>query len=360
MLAASAIVSAGLITSAVLLTQPAAPPPLPSGSAASQAAAAIQTPPEVPAEPVIFARGLVANDRDAATLGDLITLLEETTGQRVIVPYAGIASQGSRLDPRMTIRPFDFTGLTVEQGLDLVGTDLGARPGDTFVLNTTETALELAPQSFFDRRDAVLIEYDIRDLLYPPAGSYIEPTHFADTIVSLIELNAWTGIPQIAGPRARMGVLSTTMIVSAHPRIHAQIEDLFARIEARYEQQRADKQAKKRQELAASIKYRRSEVENFRRGVTRFEADLDLVRAERDKARARLFRLSHEQLSATGDQVVDLMVEQARVQDEIDVTGERLADLTSRLARLRDSIGQYESTIAVNEAELAAMPGATD
>ncbi|MEO1716862.1 MAG: permease prefix domain 1-containing protein [Planctomycetota bacterium] len=346
MLAASAIVSAGLVTSAVLLTQPAAPPPLSSGSAASQAAAAIQTPDNVPAEPVTFARGLVADDRDAATLGDLIALLEETTGQRVIVLYAGIASQGSRLDPRMTIRPFDLAGLTVEQGLDLVGTDLGARPGDTFVLNTTETALELAPQSFFDRRDAVLIEYDIRELLYPPAGSYIEPTRFATTVTSLIEPGLWETVVQGSTPRARMGVLSTTMFVNAHPRVHAQIEGLFDRIRSRYADQLAESRRAEREGMVAEIERLEEQIAASRAQLEEERARLPELETLRDELRVELHLFEESMGQADAEGAV-------RERIRYEALGSRLAETRSDVDRLRSSIGRIEKSIDQREANLA-------
>ena len=307
------------------------------------------------AEPLTFKRGLVATDGEVAVFADLVELLEETTGQRVIVPFAGISETIGRIDVHSAIRPVDLTGLTVEQGLEFIGIDLGTRPSDPFVLNKTDTALELAPQSYFDRRDAVLIEYDISDLLYPPAGQFIEPTHFADTVVSLVEPGVWMGNPQTDGPRARMGVLSTTMIVHAHPRIHTQIMDLFARIEARYKEQRDVQRAERRNELETQLVQYASEIEGYETRISEIQSELGRVRSESRAARERLFEIDVRSDEADGDQLVKLKVQQADAQDVLSVTESQLHDLERRLSNMKQSLAVSKGQLRSAEAQLVKL-----
>ena len=208
---------------------------------------------EAEPDPALFERDLVAHEGDFATLGDLVALLEETTGEKVIIPAIGVSEHPARYDEDSPLEPVELTGLTIQQGLNIVGRQFAFRPTDALVLNETDTALELAPQSFFDFRDAILIEYDIRDLLYPAQGEFIEPVDFAATVTSLIEPTLWDSATRGIPPRARMGVLSTTLLVNAHPRIHQQIEGLFDRIRSRYAAQEAQSLQTRRQGLIEEI-----------------------------------------------------------------------------------------------------------
>lgn len=349
MLAGSAIISVDLITGAVLLTQAGAPPASPQQSGTLSAATA-----EPAKNTPVFSSDLVADPETGfARLGDAVRLIEELLGSRVIAHYRAICEPGGGAGAQDDIAPLALKGLTLAQGLEQLTIAVHLPEGEELAVHQSDNAYELAPQSFFDERDAVLIEYDIRALLDPPDGAFIEPALFANTVTSLIEPDLW-------GDRARLGMVSSTMLVVAHPRIHKQIEDLFTRIEARYDQQRAAQAELHQRELVAQLHAQESQLGHFRDGLSEIRTELDVARSQQHNARSRFFRLEYEAEQAEGEEVVDLRIERAKAEDGMKFSERRISDLEARAKRLRDAIADTEAEIRQVQVELAVVGWSSD
>ncbi|MEL6798149.1 MAG: permease prefix domain 1-containing protein, partial [Planctomycetota bacterium] len=117
MLAASTLVSAGLMVSAVMLTQQAVPPSTVQNAGASEEsprdAAAVQSETKrVDLDTILFAEDLVARQgEELVRLEDAIALIRATAPQDVIVNYAGITgpqvpgeTHADRCDPHARSR----------------------------------------------------------------------------------------------------------------------------------------------------------------------------------------------------------------------------------------------------------------
>ncbi len=346
---------------------------IPSSSQQAIAQNDAESPAEAPtageAEPITFKRDLVAPDaatREVAvrgagrgvqvpampTVADALDLLEETVGRRVVLPAAGVSPHGGPVSTDVPIRPLALTGLSLDQGVRMIGAELGGgMMNDPFVLNETETALELAPQSYFDRRDAVLIEYDISSLLTPPEGDTIDPSAFAGTVESLVE-------PQLWGDTAHLGMISTTMLVNAHPRVHAKIDDLIARIQARHAQQRETKRADREATLTTNIARFTREIEGYEQTIARITSELDEARATRRTARELVFKLENQMQRARGDDQIPFRLDHADATDALSSANRQVADLGNRLVKMEQSLAISRAQLKSSESELSDIESA--
>ncbi|MEO0632125.1 MAG: permease prefix domain 1-containing protein, partial [Planctomycetota bacterium] len=176
MLAASAIMSAGLIASAVLLTQQTAPPPLAAPGSLAEVGDEAGA---ITAEPRLFSEDLpVSAATGMSQLADAVAAIESLVEARVVAHYRPMLWNTKGFDGNYPIQPFTLKGLTLEQGLTQLSGAISLLQSDHLALIKSGEVFELAPQSFFDRRDAVLIEYDVRSLTSPPEGAVIDPIQF--------------------------------------------------------------------------------------------------------------------------------------------------------------------------------------
>ncbi|MEL7484484.1 MAG: permease prefix domain 1-containing protein [Planctomycetota bacterium] len=202
----------------------------------------------VPAEPV-FPRDLRAAGGDAGdwiTIGMAVELIEEVVGKPIMANYPSIFAHAGGPNVVMSVDHLRLKGLTLSRGIEVIGSALGLKANDVLVLQPVGDSFELGAQSFFDRRDATLIEYDLSAVLSPPDGPAIEPLKFQNTVTSLIEPTVWGG-------NARVGMVSRTMLVYAPPRIHSQINDLLKRVDARYTAYRDAERVERRAKLEQQV-----------------------------------------------------------------------------------------------------------
>ena len=342
MLAGSAIVSAGLITGAMLLAPLNAPPQQQAIAVTELADAAATSPP-------VFAADLPVDPMTGyTTLAEVVAGLESLLDARVIAHYGPIVANVGGIGAETEIDAPAVKGLTLGQGLEQLSAPLGLAGVDPLVVQKTGEAYELATQSFFDRRDAVLIEYDVSELLAPPQGESIDPLAFQRTVQSLIEPDLW-------GERARLGMVSTTMIVNAHPRIHVQIKDLFARIEARYAEQREAHRQERRAQLESRLVQHTEEFDGYNRRIAEIEAELEQAQQERRAARERVYRLEFEAHRADDDQIIGIRLSLAEAQDRLKAAEGRMIDQGTRLGNMEQSLAITKGQIRAVETNLAAL-----
>lgn len=345
MLAGSAIVSAGLITGAMLLTQSAPPPasaPAALASAAGQAEAAEAAPP-------VFESELVAQSgTDYITIADAVHAISTLLEARVIPHYRPMLAEFGGIDADTEITPPSIKGLTLDQGLDQLSAALELPANDPLVMYPAGESFEIATQSFFDERDAVLIEYDVSGLLTPPQSPAIDPYEFQNTVQSLIE-------PELWGTRARLGMVSTTMIVNAHPRVHAQVADLLARIETRYGELRAAKQQERRNELETQLVQLVSEIDGYNRRITELTKQLEKASEDRRAARERIYHLDLEANATADEKVVPIQLDRAEAEDELRSTEARISELSTRRNNMEHSLAITKGQIDALQAQLAPL-----
>lgn len=326
----------------------------PSGTTgvSSRAAAATSEIVEASGQPIedrVFEAELRTDpDTGYTTLADAISAIEGLLDARVIAHHrpmlAGIGH--TRMDAEF--EPPQLKGLTLAQGLELLAVPLELEPTDSLAVYASGVAFELSTQSFFDRRDAVLIEYDVSGLLVAPGGREINPHEFRDTVVSLIEPSLW-------GERARIGMVSTTLLVSAHPRIHVQVEDLLGRVAAKYASQRAARlDAERRRHVSEIAKYS-AEVTNREAGLAELEAELAAAVAARAAARERVYSIEHELGQADGQNIVSLRLGLSEARDELEAAEKAVSDTTDRMVMTRHNITITQGQIRQHESYLVAL-----
>ncbi|MEO1584693.1 MAG: permease prefix domain 1-containing protein [Planctomycetota bacterium] len=339
MLAGSAIVSAGLVVGAVLMTQSGTPSA--AGMVVAGGQAADQT-----TEPVFLHDIVSADGEPDVSFRQVVDGIDDVIDEPLIVHYGSIFPDSLVYTNIELLRPsLPVAGLSLEQGLTVVSNAMPGGYSDPLVIQRSDKAYELARRSFFDRRDAVLIEYDVNHLLRPPTAEAIGPQEFSDTVAALIEPTLW-------GDRARLGIVGTTLLIHAHPRIHDQVADLLARIEDRYEHQRAELRATELQRSETRRQHLLGEIVRFERSAERLEGELRIARQDLFAARKVLFRVESDMRDR--EPTVEELVEHAAAQDEIETMTDRVQVLETRSGRLRGTISDYMFEVSSLEALIAS------
>ncbi|MEO0631728.1 MAG: permease prefix domain 1-containing protein, partial [Planctomycetota bacterium] len=286
----------------------------------------------VPAEPV-FPRDLRAAGGDTGdwiTIGMAVELIEEVVGKPIMANYPSIFAHAGGPNVVMSVDHLRLKGLTLSRGIEVIGSALGLKANDVLVLQPVGDSFELGAQSFFDRRDATLIEYDLSAVLSPPDGPAIEPLEFQNTVTSLIEPTVWGG-------NARVGMVSRTMLVYAPPRIHSQINDLLKRVDARYTAYRDAERVERRAKLEQQVVDFAAEIIAYETRISEIQGEIGRVRSERGTAREMLFEIEVKSDDVNADQLVKLKVRQAEAQDVLTVTESQMFDLERRLSNMKHS-----------------------
>ncbi len=348
MLAASAVLSAGLITGAVLITQTPTPPTptTPDGIAAQQAAA-------IDAQPTFAADLNPRPESDYATLGDALDAIAETLGTRVLPHERALVAQlaetgegGEGLADEFA--PIPWAGLTVDQGLMLLAQRLRFAESDPLVLQPGNGIVELAPRSLFDRRDAELRDYDMREF-----GLDGDPYQLMGAVVAVIEPQLWSR-PRGGEHVAAAEVVNDTLIVTAPPRIHDQIRELLLRMKDRAEQQR-QAELEARRQLEFSVAKLRPEqqareeaaltayADTLRREGLRIAEELAVKRIEFDDT-------SSELADFEGEDWDKLRAMRIR----LDILGSEVQQLEAMLAGIHASATKERAAVARAAADRAA------
>src|SRR5262245_13852611 len=128
------------------------------------------------------------------------------------------------IDPTVQLE-LELRQVPLQQALDLVVAELSSQ-GQPVGWRASDHVIEIGPQSIFDRRELLLVVYDISKILKSISATYNcaareTANDLAKLIYELVEPTSWR---DNGGDLAHLQVLGGRMFVQAPKRIHAQVE----------------------------------------------------------------------------------------------------------------------------------------
>jgi len=168
-------------------------------------------------------------DFDKTPLSDVLAYLTKLTGRPSQVLWPRLEDAGVSADSPVSVKS---KGAGVPAVLQLVSQSIGAEGSGQLELGIVEGILSVGPREFFDRRDTVMVSYDLSGVIAARMATYDEPRSnvVSDVVRVVTEFVSPDDWQDNGGDLAKLNVVGDRMFVRAPQRMHPQIKWIIGQL----------------------------------------------------------------------------------------------------------------------------------
>jgi hypothetical protein len=154
---------------------------------------------------------------------EVLEAIARTQGMQLHLQRAALETYGIGIEDHTS---FEVKNMPLDRALAMLNDSLARSGPESVDVRFADGLMEVAPRSFFDRRESVLAAYDISDLL-----SVVDAEELSDLLTSIAEPESWM---ENGGELAAARVVQGTgrLFVTAPPRIQARVSWILEQLEA--------------------------------------------------------------------------------------------------------------------------------